>query len=111
MVDGIERLRKINCEGGGAVGGFTLVETSGNKRGEGEEGGGGGVHGAETMLGVVRGQSKVKVGKDEALEHLRCRAEEGNGAVTTAEIGRFTGFGNREDDGLFPDIRDLRIRH
>ena len=28
MVDGIKSLRKINCEGGGAVGGFTLVETS-----------------------------------------------------------------------------------
>ena len=69
------------------------------------------MHGAEAMLGVVGGQGKVEVGKDEALEHLGGRAEEGDGAVTTAEISRFAGFRDREDNGLFPNIRDLRIRH
>ena len=62
MVDGIKSLRRIDCEGGGVVGGFTLVKTSNDKGGEGKEGSGGGVHGAEAMLGAVGGQGGTEVG-------------------------------------------------
>ena len=108
MVDGIERLGEIDGEGGGTVGGLTLIEAGGDKGGEGEEGGGGRVPGAETVLGMVRGQGKVEVGEDEALEHFGGRAEQGDRAVATAEVGRFTGLRDGEDYGLFPYIRNLR---
>ena len=108
MVDGIERLSEIDGEGGSTVGGLSLIKAGGDKGGEGQEGGGGRVPGAETVLGVVRGQGKVEVGEDEALEHLGGWTEQGDRAVATAEVGRLTGFGDGEDYGLFPYIRNLR---
>lgn len=46
----------------------------------------------EAMLGGLCGERVVKVGEDNPLKDLRSRAEEGDGAVGAAGVGRFARF-------------------
>ena len=110
VVDGIESLREINREGCGAVGGLRLVKAGGNQGGQGQEGGGGGVHWAETVLGLVRGKGEVEMGKGQALEHLRCRAEERDRAIAAPLVRGLTSFGDWKNEGLLPEVGDLGER-
>ena len=102
MGNGIECLAEIYCHDGGAGWGFPLVETSGDGLGDGEEGGGGGSLGSETVLGVSEGEAVLKVREDKPLQHLDCGGEEGDWAVGGSLGVGFTGFWYGYDDGLAP---------
>ena len=109
MVDGVESLREINREGCGSVGGFRLVKAGRDHGGQRQQSGGGGVHWAETMLGVVRGEGEVEIGEGQAFEHLGGRAKEGDRAVAAALIRGLTSFGDWKDKGFLPEVGDLGV--
>ena len=102
MGNGIKRLTEIYCHDGGAGWGFPLVETSGDGLGDGEEGGGGGSLGSETVLGVGEGETGLQVWENESLQHLDCGGEEGDWAVGGSLGVGFPGFRYGYDDGLAP---------
>ena len=69
-----------------------------------EESGGGRVVMSEAVLGVGQ-RERVEFRKNEALENLDGRTENGNGAVAGTFRGGFSRFEKRYDGGCLPDVR------
>ena len=67
------------------------------------------MHWTEAVLGAVGGQGDVEVRESEAFQHLGGWAQEGDGSVAAPLFRRFASFGDRNDDGLFPDVGDLCV--
>ena len=62
------------------------------------------------MLGLVRGKGEVEVGKGQALEHLRCRAQERDRAIAAPLIRGLTSFGDWKNKSFLPKVGDLGKR-
>ena len=110
MAHPIEGLRQVCRSHHSAEWRFPLVETVRDKRSEGKEGGNGGATRAETMLkGGLRKRGKKKRTK-ETLKDFGGGAEERDRAVRGAKIKGFTGFRYGQDEGMFPDCREVSMR-
>ena len=110
MANPIERLGKVRCSHHSAEWRFPLVKTVRDKRSEGKEGGNGGATRTEAMLkGGLRKRGEKKRTK-ETLKDFGGGAEEGDRAVRGAKIKGFTRFGYGQDEGMFPDCREVSMR-
>ena len=59
------------------------------------------------MLGVCKGEVRADACIHQPLQHLGCRAQEGDGAVGGSLVFGFTRFQDWKDDGVFPDCREV----
>ena len=107
MVDGVERFSKVKGGGDGAERRFVLVESGGDFVSERKKSGGAGAIGGKAALVWGARKDEEELRTDEALEDFGSRAEKGDGAVGGREVKGFTGFGDGDNKGLFPDSRDI----
>ena len=111
VVDGVERFTDVDRDCCRAERRFRAIEAYSDTGGGRKEGSSSGVSRAEAVLGRRRRRRERGGEKREetAFENFRGRAKEGNRAVGGGQEGGFTGFGNRDDKGLFPDTREVRF--
>ena len=108
VLDSIKRLTDVDGDRGSTERRFLLVETGGDPSDGREESSGGRVAGAETVLRRRRRERRGQEREDKTLKNLRSGAKEGDGAVRGRVQGGFTGFRDRDYEGLFPDRGEVR---
>ena len=109
MLDGVKRFADVDRDCCRAERRFRAIEAHGDTGGGRKEGSSSGVSRAEAVLGRRRRERGGEKRKKTSLKDFRGRAKEGNRAVGGGQEGGFTGFGNRDDKGLFPDTREVRF--
>ena len=86
-----------------------LVEPNGYLVNQWQERSGGGASRPEAMLGLGELEVRGDEGEHEPLHHLGGRAEEGDGTIGCPLFLRFTGFEERHNDGVLPDVGDTGL--
>ena len=109
VVDGVESLGKIHCHRHRPPWGTGLVKPRGYLVNQWQERSGGGASRPEAMLGFGELEVRGDEAKHEPLHHLGGRAEEGDGAIGSPLLLWFTGFEERHDDSVLPDVGDTGL--
>ena len=106
----IEGLRQVGCCHDSSEWRFSLIEAVRDFGGEGEEGGNRGTGGAKAVLKRGLRKRREEERTDKTLEDFRGGAKKRYGAIGGAQVKGFTWFRDREDEGLFPDRGEVRVR-
>ena len=109
VVDGVESLGEIHCHRHRPPWGTGLVESRGYLVNQWQERSGGGASRPEAMLGLGELEVRGDEGEHEPLHHFGGRAEEGDGTIGCPLFLRFTGFEERHNDGVLPDVGDTGL--
>ena len=110
VVDGVERLTDVDRHKRRASRRLALIETDCDSRNDWEKSSGGGAVFGVAVLGGGLGKGGDKVGKNKTLEDFRGRAKKGDGAIGSREVGGFSGFGDGDNCGAFPDRGEFSVR-
>ena len=109
VVDGVKSLGKIHCHRHRPPWGTELVEPRGYLVNQWQERSGGGASCPKDMLGLGELEVRGDEAEHEPLHHLGGRAEEGDGEIGCPLLLGFTGFEERHDDSVLPDVRDTGL--